>query len=65
MCEIINIGTDTDLVLVCEKTRKPIAFSDQYGYFCEDKCDYEEAIKFDKALDKMIDAMLDGEEDET
>ena len=65
MCNVINIGTDTDLILVCEKTRKEVhcvrVIDDYYDYFCEDRCDFEERKKYYEHMDKIVTAMADDD----
>jgi hypothetical protein len=55
MCTPINTGTDTEMLIVCEKTRKPITVTNKYGMFCEDMCDLKECKEADKKIEKFLD----------
>jgi hypothetical protein len=55
MCDIDSkMDKSGNLTMVCKTSGKPIVKSNLLGMFCEDMCDYEDAKKAEKLMEKML-----------
>jgi hypothetical protein len=62
MCDVSVIGTeqqDGTIVasVICKITGKPVVYTDVYGMFCEDRCQYEECKRGHDQLKTFISSL--------
>lgn len=44
-----------DLDIFCSISGKPITITDNYGMWCEDKCEYEKSVEAQKMILEVLD----------